>query len=147
MSNKKNLPNIPIYIGDWEKDCNTLIEFKGIDQYKNEFKRDFIRSVWKSQQTYTSNFDLCPKTSGVYAIESCNMNIESNDFLRSEIIYIGKAKNLMNRKRGHEVLRIARPILKDCLLKFYWFETNDYHNLERMLIEIYKPIINTTYGQ
>lgn len=24
MSNKKNLPNIPIYIGDWEKDCNTL---------------------------------------------------------------------------------------------------------------------------
>jgi uncharacterized protein YdaU (DUF1376 family) len=24
MSNKKNLPNIPIYIGDWERDCNVL---------------------------------------------------------------------------------------------------------------------------
>ena len=21
---KKNLPNIPLYIGDWEKDCNVL---------------------------------------------------------------------------------------------------------------------------
>lgn len=24
MANKKNLPNIPIYIGDWERDCNVL---------------------------------------------------------------------------------------------------------------------------
>ena len=24
MENKKNLPNIPIYIGDWERDCNVL---------------------------------------------------------------------------------------------------------------------------
>ena len=24
MANKKNLPNIPLYIGDWEKDCNVL---------------------------------------------------------------------------------------------------------------------------
>jgi uncharacterized protein YdaU (DUF1376 family) len=24
MSTKKNLPNIPIYIGDWERDCNVL---------------------------------------------------------------------------------------------------------------------------
>ena len=24
MDNKKNLPNIPIYIGDWERDCNVL---------------------------------------------------------------------------------------------------------------------------
>jgi uncharacterized protein YdaU (DUF1376 family) len=24
MGNKKNLPNIPLYIGDWEKDCNVL---------------------------------------------------------------------------------------------------------------------------
>lgn len=24
MSSKKNLPNIPLYIGDWERDCNVL---------------------------------------------------------------------------------------------------------------------------
>ena len=80
-----------------------------------------------------------PNTAGVYAIWSRNMPYESG---LEHLLYIGSSKNLFNRlnnKRHHYKTAFNRL---SGLVYVSFIETNDYINIENMLIKKHKPILN-----
>jgi len=52
--------------------------------------------------------------------------------------------NLYNRYNNHEV---ARTLKKICNITFYFFETNDFYNIEKELINYYQPICNYQHNK
>ncbi len=97
---KKNLPNIPIYIGDWERDCNVLsLEAEGAwlkivfklwskgKQNSIKIKAKYLQNLWRcsSEKVYEiieelSFNDICDLTINEDVIEfTCRRFVKENE--------------------------------------------------------------------
>lgn len=81
MANKKNLPNIPIYIGDWERDCNVL---------SLESEAAWMRIVFKLWTKGKQNSIKMPTKSlqNLWRCSEQNMNEILQDLIYNEIAII-----------------------------------------------------------
>jgi uncharacterized protein YdaU (DUF1376 family) len=84
MANKKNLPNIPIYIGDWERDCNVL---------SLQSEAAWMRIVFKLWTKGKQNSIKIPTKSLQNLWRCCE--VEMNDIL-NDLIYNEIAEITMN---------------------------------------------------
>lgn len=136
MANKKNLPNIPIYIGDWES--KSLIKFNDVFQYKKDFSNCVIRSKWSKSSSI-------PKDKGVYAVDLIYKTQDLEGVL--EIVYIGKATNLKKRLQSHHVISLLKKLsnINTFIVRVWWFKSDKNRQLEIDLISDYKPRLNINY--
>tara|TARA_R110002049_G_scaffold4063_2_gene29290 strand:- start:3190 stop:3963 length:774 start_codon:yes stop_codon:yes gene_type:complete len=81
MANKKNLPNIPIYIGDWERDCNVL---------SLQSEAAWMRIVFKLWTKGKQNSIKIPTKSlqNLWRCSEVEMNDILNDLIYNEIAEI-----------------------------------------------------------
>lgn len=89
-----------------------------------------IDGDWYSPNTYSEKFKQIPESPGVYYFS----------LLDGEVLYVGSAKNLKNRYRGHEVKRLLNRLYK--YIYFNFMVTEDYILTERELIKSLKPKFN-----
>lgn len=99
---------------------------------------EFIEIDWETPNTYDRNFRTPPTTSGVYLITV--LHIDSKNRGTYEIVYVGSAKNLLQRYGKHEVLRIVRE--DNQCVQFYFKEVENYREVEKNLIRIIQPKYN-----
>ena len=85
---------------------------------------------WYSPNTYSENFKPIPETSGVYYFDN----------LEGEVLYVGSAKNLRTRYKGHEVKRLLNRVFR--YVYFHFMETADYKHVEVSLIKSLRPKYN-----
>lgn len=136
MATKKNLPNIPLYIG--ELTYPTFIWFKSSIQYKYDFKNCHIRGKWSKSSTI-------PKSKGIYAAELMYMSDELMN--TTEIVYIGKASNLNKRLQSHNIISVLNKLSHSStfLVRVWWFSTQNNDELEKQFISNYQPRLNVNY--
>lgn len=99
----------------------------------------FSPNLWSTPNTYGTNFKDVPNTPGVYLL----VNAEFSNDLKSvnhTILYVGSSKCLRVRYKSHEVLRTLRSMHD--YIQFYFIETKDYINTEKLLIKSIKPKYN-----
>lgn len=110
----------------------------------NKMGVDFI---WKTPNSYNTNYQSVPNTSGIYVIARPMFNKQGGDgvcYIEDyEILYIGSAKNLKARYQRHEVLRILSIVYG--YVQFYFYETKNYKSIEISLIKKIKPKFNTRW--
>jgi excinuclease UvrABC nuclease subunit len=101
----------------------------------------FLEKDWFTPNSYDKNFKIPTQLSGVYMIIRPIIEIgEEPDY---EILYIGSAKNIFNRYRCHEVLRVLREFYG--YVQFYFKEEKQYLKIEKQLIKKYQPRFNTKW--
>lgn len=112
--------------------------------------KDLIKKVdlikFKTPNTWGENYFSVPKKSGVYFYTTCyNYGFESlfgNEY--DKILYIGSSLNLYNRYSNHE---IGRHLKRLCNVTFYFYETENFYEMEKYLIDYYKPICNYQHNK
>lgn len=87
-----------------------------------------------------------PKSPGVYFI-SIYERISLNEYplFEHHILYIGSAKNLYNRFKRHDTLRVFKKMYEEEVY-FHYKSTDDYLELEKQLIKEVKPKFNTQHN-
>lgn len=93
-------------------------------------KDEKVVGVWYSPDTYSENFKPIPDAPGVYYF----------DTLDGEVLYVGSAKNLRKRHKGHEVKRLLNRIHR--YIYFNFIETTEYRKVEVDLIKTLRPKYN-----
>lgn len=111
--------------------------------------KDLIKKVdllkFKTPNTWGENYSKVPNKSGIYFYTACNngyLSFFCNDY--EKIIYVGSSQNLFNRYRTHEV---GRHLKKLCNVTFYFYETENFYEIEKYLIDYYKPICNYQHNK
>jgi hypothetical protein len=107
---------------------------------REEFKEEFAE--WRTPNTYDSDFGDPPKVSGVYILVSPFRDIMNIKF-DYNILYIGSAKDLLQRYGRHEVRRVLQEVYG--YIQFYWKEYPNYREVERAYITRFKPKFNTQW--
>lgn len=106
-----------------------------------------IAKDWLSPNTYNCNFETPPDKPGVYMIIITNLDYMADvNVNQKKVIYVGSSKNLNKRYVGHEVVKIARALLPQYHVGFYFKLDDDYKNTEKYLIKKYKPLINLQHN-
>lgn len=112
--------------------------------YKND-KVTLYLDDWHTPNCYSDAIDP-PDKSGVYLIVKHD-GLFTNGNLNKDIIYIGSSKNLLNRFRSHEVYKIARALLPDAHINFYFREVESFKEYEKELIQKISPAINVMFNR
>lgn len=99
---------------------------------------------WLTPNCYSNAVDP-PKRSGVYLIVKHD-GLFTHGKLNMEIIYIGSSKNLSSRLMSHEVYKIARALLPEAHINYYFRETEDFKAYEKELIQKINPAINVMFN-
>lgn len=99
----------------------------------------FDTEGWFTPNTYDKNFKAATATSGVYMLIAINL-----DTMDKQILYVGSAKNLLQRYSKHEVMRVASNYHE--YIRFYFKETENYISEEIALIKKFKPILNKQHN-
>lgn len=110
--------------------------------YENE-KVTLYLSDWHTPNCYSDAVDPQNK-SGVYVIVKYDGSFTAEE-QNKEIIYVGSSKNLSSRLRSHEVYKIARLLLPDVFINYYFHETELFREYEKELIRKINPIINVAF--
>lgn len=100
---------------------------------------------FKTPNTYAENYSKIPKSSGIYFF--CTPFYEDGilfGYDKEQIIYIGSSKNLYNRYSSHS---LKKQLRKSTKISFYFFETENYKQIEIELIKEIKPIFNIQYNK
>jgi len=88
------------------------------------------------------NFTPLSEKSGVYLL--VNRLIDTHEYkLMYVVLYIGSAKNIKNRVRGHNLMRTLRNLHGDVVP--YFKEYVDYIEQEKKLIKEFNPKYNKQY--
>lgn len=91
--------------------------------------------------TYNENFDIPPEKPGIYYLVVPKLFV--CDGIEFQIMYIGSSKNLARRYDRHAIKRLLTAIYG--YVQFYFIETEDYIDVEKLLIKLYKPKFNIQY--
>lgn len=90
----------------------------------------------------TSPFGL-PTTSGVYAVCIRGYDKESYELLSERILYIGSSKNMQKRcLNTKHPYRICYDRFENYCVYTKSIETENYIEMGKKLINIYKPLLN-----
>lgn len=94
----------------------------------------------------TSPFGL-PDTEGVYAVCVNHYKEFNKPKPRERILYIGSSKNMQKRvmNNSNHPYRICYDRFDDFLVYTKSIETEDYVELEKYLIKVYKPLLNKNH--
>lgn len=95
---------------------------------------------WHTPNCYSDAADP-PNKAGVYIIVKYSGSF-ANGIPDKEIVYVGSSANLSVRLRSHEVYRIAKALLPDSYINFYFCETGSFKAYEKELIRKINPRIN-----
>jgi excinuclease UvrABC nuclease subunit len=106
-----------------------------------EFK--FDEQEWFTPNTYCSNFEYPPNKPGVYLLVNPIVNF-ADKTVSNEILYVGSAKSLAQRYRGHEVLRLLTEVYG--YIRFYFLEQSNYRTVEIQLIKAIRPRFNKQHN-
>lgn len=106
---------------------------------KNQKQFIFNENEWYTPNTYNSNFKSPSNKSGVYLIVLPIFDL-IDQVVNYDIVYIGSAKDLLNRYKSHEVLRFLKNNFN--YVQFYFNECIDYKNAEKNLIKLVQPKLN-----
>lgn len=99
----------------------------------------FDPKKWHTPNTYDSNFCSVPETSGVYLLVAPLVDYVSKEIFYN-ILYVGSAKNLAQRYKGHEVLRLLKEVYG--YVQFYFRNEVNYRSEEKELIRLIQPKFN-----
>ena len=112
---------------------------------KEKLKYDFLEKDWHTPNTYDINYKDVPTTSGVYMLVWVDFKIlDYVSIPNREILYIGSAKNLANRYKGHLVLRLLKKT--HGYIQFHFQECENYYAREKELIKNFHPIFNIQHN-
>lgn len=100
----------------------------------NQFEREF--DGWHTPNTYDPTFSNPPRKSGIYILTRF---VDTNEGIR-DIVYVGSAKDLLQRYERHEVRRVLREIYG--YIQFWFIEEVNYRSREKELIRKYQPKFN-----
>lgn len=95
----------------------------------------FYPNDWHTPNTYDTNYKEPGNISGVYLLVEPNYANNTNN-----ILYVGSAKNLKQRYKKHEVLRILKETYG--YIRFYFKEEINYRSVEKFLIKQIQPKYN-----
>lgn len=112
--------------------------------YENE-KITLYLGDWHTPNCYSDAVDP-PNKSGVYLIVKYDGSFTAEE-QNKEIIYVGSSKNLSARLRSHEVYKIARALLPDAYINFYFREAELFKEYEKELIQKISPAINVMFNR
>lgn len=104
----------------------------------SNYSIEFDDEIWHTPNTYDRNFKSFPESCGVYIIQHFDLKT-----LSKEILYIGSAKNIAVRLRSHEVRRFLYQFYR--YLPVYFLEHPEYKEVEKYLIQKYKPRFNKQF--
>lgn len=108
-------------------------------------KFPFLQTEWCTPNTYDTNFREVPSTPGVYMLVWVDLRLSAKSKIpEQEILYIGSAKNLLQRYNGHEILRVLRKT--HGYIQFHFQECENYYQREIELIKKFTPIFNTQHN-
>jgi excinuclease UvrABC nuclease subunit len=110
----------------------------------NAHDLSFLEKEWHTPNTFDRNFKAIPKLPGVYMLVCVNIDSLLIQNLEREILYIGSAKNLLQRYTGHNVLRIVK--LTHGYIQFHFKECENYYQYEIELIKEFNPIFNKQHN-
>ena len=111
--------------------------------YKNK-KIALYLDDWHTPNCYSDAVDP-PQKSGVYLIVKYDGLFEHGK-PNMEIIYVGSSRNLSSRLRSHEVYKIARALLPEAHINYFFHETDCFKEYEKELIQKISPSINVMFN-
>ena len=97
----------------------------------------FIENDWKTPNTYGENFAYPQNQSGVYLLVE---RLIKDKHIEFKILYVGSSKNLYQRYKSHEVLRVLKETYGDVAFYFRYFKK--FKEIEKKLIKIIQPRFN-----
>lgn len=94
---------------------------------------------WKCANTYEPDYGKPPQSSGVYLFLAISFTNRSK-----KLIYIGQSENLLKRFKNHEKMNKLYNHYDH--IYFYWYATHNHIDIEKKLIEKYRPKFNKQYN-
>lgn len=97
------------------------------------------KKEWKTPNSYSNDFEMPPKTPGIYLLIYCDM-WDYKKLMTRTVVYVGQSKNLAERYNNHKVLKKLQKELG--YIQFHFKQTHTPQEEEKNLIRLIKPKYN-----
>ena len=110
--------------------------------------RGFRDDKWLTPNTYSTNFDALPDSSGCYLLVFRSFD---RGVLTKKVLYVGMSTNIARRISAHETFRLLRKTFttrtSDVVVYFRRMPGGRIRRAEKRLIKLFAPPFNLQHRQ